>query len=131
MADRLIVQDIEAEGRIGVLDWEQARPQPIWIDVELAVQAAKAAAHDDVRQTVDYAALVERVRRCVGARPYRLLETVAEDIARLLRREFGVPEVRVRVRKRALPGIGYAAVEVERRAARRRALRRGRWPRSG
>ena len=123
MADTLHLQDITIECRLGVYDWERATPQTAWVDLELAVDAAAAAA-DDVEATVDYAALVQSIRRLAQGRPYRLLETLAEEIASLVLGEAGTPWVRVRVKKRALPGVGYAAVELERTAARRRAGRR-------
>ena len=124
MADTLRIQDLAAECRIGVTEEERAAPQTIWVDLELAVDAARAAARDDVRSTVDYAALVGSVRELAQSRPYRLLETMAEEVASLVLGESGTSWVRVQVRKRALAGIGYAAVAVERTAARPRAARR-------
>jgi len=118
MADTLNLQDITVECRLGVHDWEREAPQTAWVDLELQVDAAAAAAADDVGSTVDYAALVQSVRRLAQSRPYRLLETLAEEIASLVLGEAGTPWVRVRVKKQALPGVGYAAVEIERAAAR-------------
>ena len=125
MADTLRIQDLAVDCRLGVSEEERAAPQTIWIDLALAVDAARAAAGDDVRSTVDYAALVSSVRELAQRKPYRLLETLAEEVASLVLGESETAWVRVEVRKRALPGIGYAAVTVERTAARRRAERRG------
>ena len=125
MADTLRIQDLAAECRIGVTEEERAAPQTIWVDLEVAIDAARAAARDDVRSTVDYAALVGSVRELAQGRPYQLLETIAEEVASLVLGESGTSWVRVEVRKRALAGIGYAAVAVERTAARPRAARRG------
>ena len=118
IADRLIVEGIEAQCRLGVFDWEREKSQAIWIDLELAIDASRAAAEDDVEAAVDYAALVAAVRAEAERRSVRLLETLAEAIASLVVRRFQTTQVRVRIKKRALPGIGYAAVEVERRRAR-------------
>ncbi len=122
--DRFIIEGIEAECRLGVYEWEQEKPQPIWIDLELAIDAKRASARDDMRDAVDYAALVASVREEAQRRPIKLLETLTETIASLVLEQFGTPWVRVRVKKRALPGIGYAAVEVERTVAARRPVRR-------
>ena len=122
MADTLIIQDLEVACRLGVHEWEQDAPQTIWIDLELAIDASRAAARDDVREAVDYARLVAAVKEQAQAQAYRLLETIAEAIAADVLRQFGTSQVRVRVKKRALPGIGYAAVEVV-RARRVRPLR--------
>ena len=66
------------------------------------------------------------VKLLAQQKPYRLLETLAEAIATRALAQCGTARVTVRVKKRALPGIDYAAVEVERTAARpRRPVRAG------
>ena len=114
MPDRLVIHDLMAECRIGVFDWEQAKPQSIWIDLELEIDAAKAAARDDVKDSIDYGKLVTAVKQLVQTKSYRLLERMAEEVAALVLKEFATPRVLVRVKKRALPGIDYAAVEISR-----------------
>ena len=120
MPDTLTLHEITIECRIGVEEWERAIPQPIWVDLELSIDAARAARRDDVRQAVDYGRVVAAVIEVARSESYRLIETFAEAIASRVLAEFSVPRVRVRVRKKALPGLGYAAVEVERATARRR-----------
>jgi dihydroneopterin aldolase len=126
MADTLRIQDLAVPCRIGVTEQERATPQTLWLDVELPVDAAAAAARDDMGRTVDYARLAGAVSSLVQDSSYRLLETVAERTAELVLREFAAARVRVEVRKKALAGIGYAAVAVERvaRPARARPARR-------
>ncbi len=119
MADKLLIHDLVAECRIGIYDWEQATPQEIWIDLELEIDAAKAAARDDVAATVDYGRLVTAIKQHAQRKAFRLLETFAEELAALILKEFAVPSVMVRVKKRALPGIAHAAVEVVRPASSR------------
>jgi len=114
--DKLIIHDLAAACRIGVSEEERAAPQTLWVDLELAIDASWTAAREDVHVALDYAKLVAVVKQRVEHRAYHLLETVAEELADLILREFDTPEVEVRVKKRALPGIDYAAVEVKRRA---------------
>ena len=114
MPDRLVIRDLVAECRIGVFEWEQAKPQTIWIDLELEIDAKKAAARDEVKDAIDYGALVTTVQQLVQSKSYRLLETMAEEIATLTLQQFKTPAVLVRVKKRALPGIDFAAVEIRR-----------------
>lgn len=118
MSDRLIIADLKAECRLGVHEWERQSPQPIWIDLELAIDAAKAARRDDVQDAVDYGRLVTVVKGVAEGKTYRLLETLAEAIAAAILAQFRVGQAKVRVKKRALPGIDYAAVEIERPARR-------------
>ena len=115
MADTLLIEGIAVECRLGVYEWEQAAPQTVWVDLELAIDAARAATQDDVRAAVDYSALVAAVTQRAQDRSYRLLETMAEDVAALSLQRFKTTQVLVRVTKKALPGIGSAAVEIVRR----------------
>ena len=112
--DKLIISDLVASCRIGVTAEEQARPQHIWIDLELQIDAARAAATDDLNHAVDYARLVTVVRDFAQGNTHTLLETLAEKIAALVLKEFHPPQVLVRIKKRALPDVGYAAVELVR-----------------
>ncbi len=112
MADSLLITELIADCRLGGSEEERAQPQRVWIDLELAIDAAKAAARDDVHATVDYARLVSEVKALVEAKSYHLLETMAEELASFILKEFDIPEVRVRVKKRALPGVDAAAVEL-------------------
>ncbi|MBI4343115.1 MAG: dihydroneopterin aldolase [Candidatus Omnitrophica bacterium] len=123
MPDTLTLHEITVECRIGVEEWERAIPQPVWVDLELSIDAAKAARRDDVRSAVDYGRVVAAVIETARGESYQLIETLAEAIASRMLSEFALPRVRVRVRKKALPGLGYAAVEIERAAVRRRARR--------
>lgn len=123
MADWLKIHDLAAECRLGVYDWEKEKPQPVWIDIELVIDAAKAARKDDVQDAVDYATLVTLAKTAAAERPYNLLETFAERLSARILAAVKSPRLIVRVKKRALPGVDYAAVEVER--ARRGAVRRG------
>jgi dihydroneopterin aldolase len=118
MADRLTIQGLTAECRVGVTPQEQEHPQTIWIDLEVPINAAAAAERDDVEATIDYAALASAVRQRVEQRPYRLLETMAEEVASVALDGFHAESVTVRIKKRALPGLDYAAVELTRHAAR-------------
>ena len=112
--DTLVIHELVASCRIGVTESEQATPQTVWIDLELTIDARRAAASDDVRDAVDYAELVRSVKELVEGKSYSLLETVAEDVASLVLQRFGTSHVFVRVKKRALPGMDYAAVEITR-----------------
>ena len=48
MSDTVRITGVHAEGRHGVHEEEKARPQPFLVDVEAEVEAARAAAGDDL-----------------------------------------------------------------------------------
>jgi dihydroneopterin aldolase len=116
--DRIAVPEIRLLARVGVTDAERASPQEILVHVELSLDLSRAGATDDLAATVDYVAVCELLDRVARARPFRLLEAIAEESARAVLSSFPVAEVRIGVRKPgALKAWGapYAAVEVHRR----------------
>ena len=114
MRDKLLITGLEAQTCLGTTEIEQETPQTVWVDLELAIDARTAAARDYVTDAVDYARVVDEVRRLLEGRSWQLLETAAEHIATLVLR-MGVPRVRVKVTKRALKGVEGASVEIARR----------------
>ena len=117
MADMLKMYDVVIETHVGVHEWERKELQKIWLDLELPIDARAAAAADDVHRVVDYGTLVTQVRQHVSQRTYHLMETIAEETAQLILEHFPTDQVQVRVKKRALPGIDHACVEVLRTRA--------------
>src|SRR5206468_12704373 len=80
-ADRIALRGLEARGRHGWFDFEQAEGQTFVVDVTLQVDVSKAAASDDLADTVDYGALGKAVVEIVEGEPVRLIETLADRIA--------------------------------------------------
>ena len=64
--DTIFIHDLRVETRIGVYAWEQHLPQPLLIDLELALPSEKAFASDDFADTLDYAAVAKRVQAFAG-----------------------------------------------------------------
>jgi dihydroneopterin aldolase len=81
---RIEVRGLRVVATHGVLAEEQARPQPFEIDVDLDVDLASAAASDDLAETVDYGAVVDRLVAVVAEGPQRhLLESLADELCRV------------------------------------------------
>ena len=100
---------------IGIWDWERAAKQTVIIDLDMASDVAKAAASDDIKDAVDYKSVAKRLQEFVGNSDYQLVETMAEEVAQLLLKEFGLAWVRVRINKKgAVRGAGDVGVVIER-----------------
>lgn len=97
--DSVYIQGLSVETIIGVHDWERKTRQTIYIDIEMNVRADKAAVSDWIGYAVDYSAVSQRVIEFTEASQYKLIETLAEQLARIIRREFGVPWVQLRISK--------------------------------
>ena len=118
MPDHIRLLNMTFYGYHGVRDDERQFGQPISIDVDLTVDLAPAGETDDLEAGLDYSQVYGVVKGVQESGPFKLLETLAEQIARQLLLQFlKVREVTVRARKRE-PAVGglveYAEVEITR-----------------
>lgn len=116
--DKIFLSEMKVDTVIGIWEWERRIRQTVVIDLEMSADIAKAAASDDVKDTLNYKSVAKRIQQFVADSSFQLVETLAERIAEIIREEFDVQWVKVRVNK---PGAirGSKAVGV--------AIERGKW----
>ena len=113
--DKIFLRELKVETIIGIWDWERKIRQTIVIDLEMSADIAKAAATDDIKDTLDYKGVAKRVQQFVADSSFQLVETLAERIAEIVRDEFGVAWVRVQVHKPgAIRGARDVGIDIER-----------------
>jgi dihydroneopterin aldolase len=116
--DRLFVRELRVEAIIGFWEWERRVKQIVSIDLEIATDAKAAARADAVEAALNYERLAERVLEFVGASEFKLVETLAEAIAKIVVTEFGAPWAKVSVAKPgAIPRARDVGIVIERSAA--------------
>lgn len=93
------VRGLRVAGICGVLPEEQARTQPLVVDLDLTCDLTEAGRTDDLTATVDYASVIEQVHDLVATGRVQLLERLAHDIAGVCLADPRVTEVTVAVRK--------------------------------
>ncbi len=99
---------------IGVLPEEKQQAQSIMIDLEFSVNIAKAAARDCVEDTIDYAAVKAAIHRVVEQQHYNLLETLADKLAKVLRKQFAFSWLKLSISKPDIfPDMEVVGVVVE------------------
>ncbi len=116
--DKIIARGLKFKGCHGVLEIEQQTPQDFIIDLELYLDLAPAGLKDELELTVDYDQVFHAVRKIVENKSYKLIETLAENIARAILEKFVVSAVEVTVYKPNAPVDGifdYFAVKIMRR----------------
>jgi dihydroneopterin aldolase len=101
--DRVTLRGLRGFGRHGVLPHERRDGQSFVVDVAVALDTRKAAASDDLADTVDYGGLAGRVVAVVEGEPVNLIETLAERIADVCLAEPRVEQVEVTVHKPSAP----------------------------
>lgn len=103
------IKGLRAQAVIGVYDWERHIRQPLVLDLEMASDTRRAAASDQLADALDYAAISRQVIALVEGSEFQLLETLAEEVARMIMRDFAVPWLRLRLAK---PGAVAEAEDV-------------------
>lgn len=101
--DRLTLRGMRFAGRHGVLPEERRTPQPFEVDLVLHLDLAAAAASDELKDTVNYADVFERVRAVIEGPSHRLIESLAGTIADAVLVDPRIDELEVRVRKPQAP----------------------------
>ncbi|MBI4665481.1 MAG: 2-amino-4-hydroxy-6-hydroxymethyldihydropteridine diphosphokinase [Nitrospinae bacterium] len=99
MSDRIILETLETECIIGIFDWERVNRQRVTVDLSLECDIRSAAHSDDIKDAVDYKSLSKDIITFVEASGYKLIETLAEQIARICLARGGVKKATVRVSK--------------------------------
>ncbi|MDX5406244.1 MAG: dihydroneopterin aldolase [Chromatiaceae bacterium] len=97
--DIVFIKQLQVDTVIGVYDWEKAIQQRLLLDIALYTDVTAAADQDDIRLTLDYAVIAEKVTALITAQPIELIETVAERVAQMLLSEFATEKVEVTVSK--------------------------------
>lgn len=87
------------QASIGVLPHEKQHRQTILIDLEFAIDIAKAAKKDCLTDTVDYAAVKNAIHAVVDRQHYQLLETLASRIVTELKQQFALEALRLSISK--------------------------------
>lgn len=114
MRDAILIEQLELTARIGVPDEERAAPQRLTVNLRIEPQRDFEALGDDLENAVDYFAICEAIKALSGARPRRLIETLAEEITTLVLERFAVAAVEVELRKFILPDTAFVAVQLRR-----------------
>lgn len=110
----IVISELEVYYRVGVPDEERANPQRLLLNLEIAYDFQQAADTDDLKHTIDYYSVCKRLLSFGENREWKLIETLAADIAEMVLSEFGVGRVEVEVRKFIIPQTRFVAVRLMR-----------------
>ena len=97
--DKIFLKELTTETVIGIFDWEREVKQTVAIDLEMSADIRRAARSDSIRDTLNYKAVAKRLLAFIQESRFQLVETLAEEIARVVLREFPVEYVKVTLHK--------------------------------
>ena len=78
--DKIFIEGLETQAIIGIYDWERENRQPLFFDIELSLPIFKAAASDQINDTVDYKQVCDELIELVDKSRVELLESLVENI---------------------------------------------------
>ena len=97
--DIVYIRDLRIETIIGIYDWEREVKQTVSLDLEMAHDIRRAAETDDIVHALNYKSIAKRLISFIEKSEFLLVERMAEEVANIVREEFSVPWVRLRVSK--------------------------------
>lgn len=114
--DAIVIRDLRVEALIGIHKRERHVAQTVSVDLEIDIPGAAVFKSDKVADTIDYEQVALKIRALAASGHFRLVETLAERIARLLLDEFRAPWVKVSAAKIGiLANAKFVGVTIERR----------------
>ena len=108
MIDRIHIEQLEILACVGVQHSERAQPQRLALNVTFWPK--KSGPRDHIADTVNYSEVAASLKEFVAQRDYRLIETLAEEMAGHLLARFPLRKVAVEVRKFVLPDADHVSV---------------------
>lgn len=113
--DIIFLSEVKLETKLGVPAWERMLPQTIIVDIEIGYDLSPAGKSDAIDDTIDYGAVVTRLRETLNINSFQLVEALAEHLCQLIISEFNALNVKIRVAKPGImPGLKALGVMIER-----------------
>ena len=109
MKDIIYIKDLRVKTIIGIFDWERKVKQEVSIDMEFPFDCKKAAATDSLEDAIDSKTICKAVIKFVEGSSFQLQESLAEGIASIVKDQFNVKSIKLRVSK---PGALKGAKDV-------------------
>lgn len=114
--DTIFLEQVKVQTKLGVPDWERMVAQTIILDIEIGYDLSKSCISDSIHDTIDYGAVVGRIRETLSQNSFQLVEALAEHLCQLILTEFKALSVKIKVAKPSiLPGLKALGVVIERK----------------
>jgi 7,8-dihydroneopterin aldolase/epimerase/oxygenase len=114
--DIIFIRELRAPAWIGIYEWEKLKPQTLDFELEIGLDTHKAGETDNIRHTIHYGEVVERIQADLKDQHFKLLEALAEHIAKVVLNDFKALWVKVSVAKIAhMRGVKMVGVTIFRK----------------
>ena len=113
--DTVFIREFRVDAWVGIYEWEKQRAQTLEMEIEIGLPD-QVPRTENIRDTVNYGAVAERITAELAERKFKLLEALAEHVCTLPTTEFHAQWVRVSVAKLAhIRNVRKLGVTLERR----------------
>ena len=108
----ITIVDLEVFYRVGISDEERAQPQRLLLTLDIEFDFSSAAVSGRIGRTIDYYEVTQRLLKLGETRSWRLIESVATDVAGKILSEFHPESVTVEVKKFSIPEARYVSASL-------------------
>ena len=114
--DSILVRDLRIEVLIGIHKRERHVAQVVSIDLDIGIPGTTVFASATVADTIDSERVALGIQKLAASGHFKLVETFADRIARLIIDDFKAPWVKVSAAKIGiLPNAKFVGVSIERK----------------
>ena len=110
--DKITIHELEIRMRVGTNDAERNWPQRLLATIELEGDMRMAMKTDDLQYAIDYEKVVNSICEWGQDKQWKLLETMASDIADFILIKFQPCAVSVLLKKFELPMTAGVSVQI-------------------
>lgn len=79
--DIIFIDNLETSGILGIHPHEQMEPQPIRVSARIGADISKAAADDDINQSVNYSTLSKKIIEIIDKSHFYTVEALSHALA--------------------------------------------------
>jgi dihydroneopterin aldolase len=124
--DKILLEGIRLEIRVGTTEQERSEPQLCGLDLVVEADLKEAGRSGDLKHTVDYAAMFRFIEAHCSQNSFTLLEEVGQQLCDKILEQYSVESVRLRIRKLKPFSSRLSAVGVELKRKQKRRKKRSR-----
>ena len=97
--NQIFIHEFRVGAWVGIYEWEIQRPQTLELNIDIGLPGEAAGKSDNIKDTIHYGEVVERIQKELSERRFKLLEALAQDIADIVLNDFGAKWTRISVAK--------------------------------
>ncbi|WMY97472.1 MAG: dihydroneopterin aldolase [Arsenophonus sp.] len=113
--DVIIIKKLTVFTIIGIHDWEKKNRQKLIINIKMKTDISKALQSINIKDCLDYEVVTKTVINFVENKKFLLIESVAQEIAKMILKKFKTSWVRIEIFKSGIMlNTKYVGIMIER-----------------